>query len=237
MNKQFKMAVNNFSVEVVKKEFLTEKTVAVDFKPVDGRLIEFVPGQFVSIAIDPQTKRSYSIASENSPVAAIELVADIVFGGPGSQFFSKTQVGDQVTFSGPMGNFNLQPEDKATVVFLATGTGVVPFRSLIAEKLRRDPGQPVILIAGFRFAKDIFWQEHFAKVARENPNFNYILTLSQPEADWQGQSGYVQTHLDPGLFKAETAFYICGGTRMVRGVAADLEARSVAHQQLHFEMF
>ena len=103
----------------------------------------FKPGQFILFNVplignpgDVQT-RAFSIASTPEEPDFLFIVK-IIPGGRASRWFEEAvDTGTTVTFTGPFGNFTLAPEQEKNLLFLATGTGMAPFRPMIMQALKR----------------------------------------------------------------------------------------------------
>jgi len=123
-------------------------------------------------------------------------------------------------------------------VFVATGTGIAPFYSMIAAYLKEGGAAEVDLYWGLRHEEDIFWQKEFEQLSRTHPNFRFVLTLSQPSDTWQGKRGHVGDHLfaeEKNLSGSD--FYLCGNKDMVADMRAKLTAAGVPDMQVKFELF
>jgi NAD(P)H-flavin reductase len=121
-------------------------------------------------------------------------------------------------WQGPFGNFILRPPLRDTI-FIATGTGIAPFRSmlhgLLADRSRHQ-GKQFRLVFGSRYEKDIYDHDEFARLAAEHENFAYLPRLSQGAPGWKGLRAYVQEHV-VGIATGRTDMhtYICGLDKMV----------------------
>lgn len=117
------------------------------YEPED---ISFKAGQFISFDIskegDPYpVTRPYSIASPSSTSDRVLLLFNLVPGGPGSTYLFSLREGDPVRFKGPAGSFTLREDPTKRMLFVATGTGIAPFRSMILSKLEGDGTRPLTL--------------------------------------------------------------------------------------------
>jgi len=201
--------------------------------------MEFAPGQFVSFEIPkpglpfPVT-RPYSIASPPTHRDTIDLLLNLVPGGPGSEFLFSLKSGDAVTFSGPAGTFVLREYPDRRLLFVATGTGIAPIRSMIHARL---PSPTLVtLIWGLRNERDLYYQDELAELAKEFPEFSYTVTLSQPSPGWRGHSGRVQAAVEAVTSRVDDlAVYLCGGREMIKSVTALIRSRGVC--PIHWEQY
>ncbi len=183
----------------------------------------FVPGQWLSLkhtkADGEEITRAYSIASLPAENARFELCLNRVQDGWMSNFLCDMKDGDEISCQGPFGDFTLRPPMRDTI-FIATGTGVAPFRSMLRWLLAdaaRHQGKQLWLVFGNRTEKDIYYHQEFLGLAREHENFHYLPTLSRGGSEWQGLRGYVQEHV-PTLAqgRSDAHAYICGLDKMVK---------------------
>ncbi|MBI4136786.1 FAD-dependent oxidoreductase [Candidatus Roizmanbacteria bacterium] len=228
---------------ITRKEPLSKKVFAFDISLKNPPHMQFIAGQFVSVDVGNSKRRSYSIVSSPSRTDTIHLIVDVAPGGPGSQYFSRVEVGHEISMKGPMGKFNLATE-VGKIIFFAAGTGIAPFRSMIDSVIEKQSVtedydlRALYLYLSFRFEEDIFWKEYFELLEASTPNFHFQLTLSKPSATWNGCQGYVQACMDRQLLKDPGShFYICGGNSMVEGVKTFLREQTIAEDRIHFEPF
>ena len=215
----------------------------LDFEVPGVSQFKFTPGQFVSIIEDVDGKeitRAYSIASPtdgNRFALCLNRVPD----GAVSNFMFGLKNGDEVLINQPLGYFTLRHPGRR-IVFVGTGTGVAPFRSMLHHHLPHT--QPHInLLFGTRHESGLLYRDEMEQFAREYPSFRYLPTLSRPEAGWTGRTGHVQAHLDEALeFRTpadivETDVYICGLKEMVDDVRAELKKRGFDRKQIIYEKY
>ncbi|MCP4594708.1 MAG: hypothetical protein GY842_28580, partial [bacterium] len=108
----------------------------------DGPLPPFRPGQYVNVFVDVDgvlTSRPYSIASPppggDKGGSLLELtVRDKPGGFVAPYLLHEVQVGDELETPGPQGSFYHEPlTDGDELVFLAGGSGITPFMSIIRD--------------------------------------------------------------------------------------------------------
>jgi CDP-4-dehydro-6-deoxyglucose reductase, E3 len=222
-----------FDARLVAARPLSPSVREMVFERADERPFDFAPGQWVNLVLPlpgGEVKRAYSIASPPAKGARrFEIAVTRVQNGPGSTFLHELSEGEALRAIGPQGLFTRGPDEEAPSLFIGTGTGVTPLRSMIRAAIDAGSTTPLWLLFGARYEADILYWEELAELARARPNVRYDITLSRPGPSWPGRSGYVQAHL-PELVRAlreaapgaEPRAYVCGLDRMVSSVRGHL---------------
>ena len=215
----------------------------LDFEVPGCQELAFTPGQFVSVlekANGKEITRAYSIASPrggNQFALCLNRVPD----GLLSSYLFTLRPGEEVEMHEPLGYFTLRhPERHA--VFVATGTGIAPFRSMLLDHLPRT--QPKItLLFGTRYEHSLLYREDMERLEKEFPSFRFLPTLTCPGESWKGRTGRVQQHLDEALAlrspedMGDLDVYVCGLKEMVDDVRQELKQRGFDRQQIIFEKY
>jgi ferredoxin-NADP reductase len=216
------MAFQNHVARLVRSVPLSGITKHLEFEMTGKTRFGFVAGQWLSFQqIKPdgeELTRAYSIASSSGEDARFALCLNRVQNGFMSNFLCDMKEGEEIRCQGPFGDFILRPPVRDTI-FIATGTGIAPFRSMLHSLLAdeaRHQGKQFWLVFGNRTEKDIYYHEEFLAPAAEHSNFHYLPTLSRGSGEWQGLRGYVQEHV-AGIAQGRTDMhaYICGLDKMV----------------------
>lgn len=236
-----------FQAELVSARLVTPRVRELVFERVDGAPFHFRSGQWVSLVLplldekERPLRRSYSLASVPAQTSRFELVVTRVDGGRGSTWLHEVQVGARIEVKGPQGTFRRE-EETAPSLFVATGTGVAPFRGMIHDALAGGGESPLWVLFGVRAPADALYREEFEALARVHPRLRFILSMSRPPAEWTGRSGYVQTHVLE-LWNELSAHgrphaYICGVKKMLLEVREVLKKQGAAERhQLHLESY
>lgn len=222
---------------VVGKRQLTPKILHVRVKPTEPATIEFRAGQFIQCIIAPRILRQYSICSPPSLTTELELCVDFSPGGEGSRFMLALREGDAFRFRGPFGVFVVPDAERRPLVFVATGAGVAPLRSMIHDRLERTTDGSLELLFGNWSEEYLFYDEEFRTLAEHDKRFRYTPTLSEPSVAWQGERGLVTEILQRREAIAGRPYFICGSPAMVNDTRTVLAARGVPEQDVHFEKF
>ena len=212
-----------FTSRLVCSVSLSPQTKHLEFEIPSVSRFGFVAGQWLSFKTNKtdgeEITRAYSIASPPDDHNRFALCLNRVQDGFMSNFLCDMKEGQEIGCQGPFGDFILRPPLRDTI-FIATGTGIAPFRSilhwLLADSARHQDKQ-LWLLFGNRTEKDIYYHEEFLKLVAQRSNFRYLPTLSRGAAEWQGLRGYVQDHL-LGIVQGRSDMhaYICGLDKMIK---------------------
>ncbi len=202
----------------------------------------FKPGQFVIMHIPHEgktVKRAYSIASAPHEKGILEFCIQKLEGGIASNFFWNVKEHTKLTFGGPHGTFYLKEPLDYEPVFMPTGTGVAPFRSMIKHLLHINYTKPIWLLFGTRYEHSLLYESEFRKFSKLRRNFKYIPTVSRAK-EWSGERGHVQDTFAkyfPNVPEdtANKQIYLCGWDKVVKAVSTDLADKGIPQEQIHFE--
>lgn len=212
---------------------LTHDVREVVLRLVTPARLEFQPGQFISFDIAVEGKpnpvtRAYSIASPPSLADRLTLVFNRVAHGPGTGFLFGLTVGATVQCKGAAGSFRLRDDGDKAVLFVATGTGIAPLRSMLLAKLAQQPQADVTLFWGLRSQRDLYYQDELEALRTAHPHFRYTTVLSRPDNGWPGPTGRVTTLVAERIQSVQhLAVYLCGHGGMIKDVTATLQAKGL----------
>lgn len=233
------MTITKFSAEVLENLLLAPGVHHIVLGLQNPSEIDFTAGQYATFILNPSIRRSYSFCSSPKLKNRLELCADNYAGGPGSAWLDSLKTKDHVEFLAPLGKFMVDHNSSKEKVFVATGTGIAPIRSMIFDLLEREPVQKVILLFGIRSQENGLFFADFEKLAQKNKNFLYQPIISQPSEGWLGEKGrvnYLLEKMDKD-YCLNSKFYLCGNHHMINGVKEQLKRIGVLPEDIHFEQF
>ncbi|MDY6785282.1 MAG: phycobilisome linker polypeptide [Cyanobacteriota bacterium] len=134
------------------------------------------------------------------------------------------EIDADVIITGPVGKEMLLPdEEDATIVMLATGTGIAPFRAFLWRMFKEQHEDYKFkglawLIFGVPYSANILYKEELEKLAAEFPdNFRLTYAISREQKNPDGSKMYVQSRvveyadeLFEMLQNPKTHVYMCG---------------------------
>lgn len=204
----------------------------------------FSAGQYLSVSLDVDGKkltRPYSLAS--SPREALNgqymLTVKRVGGGLASGYIlDNWSVGTPVTVSEPLGVFTYEPlRDAKTVIGVAGGSGITPFRSLARAIMDGDEDAELILLYGSRTLDDAIFQEEFRALEAACPKFKLVNVLSDEERDGC-EHGFITAQLIQKYAPAgDYSVFLCGPQAMYRFVDKEIQSLGLRKKFIRHELF
>ena len=164
--------------------------------------------------------------------------------GPMSSYIFNLKPGDEVTISGPFGEFFARETDNE-MIFVGGGAGMAPMRSHIFDQLKRiGSKRKMSFWYGARSKREMFYVDHFDTLAAENDNFEWHVALSDPkeEDNWDGYTGFIHQVLHDNYLADHPApedceYYLCGPPMMNAAVIDMLENLGVERENIMLDDF
>jgi ferredoxin-NADP reductase len=229
------MAAKNYRARVVRKELLSADLIAVGLELLEPKAISFLPGQFMNVLVADNIRRSYSLANTPKENTVLETIIDTTPGGVGSKFFTQVIVGTEMSILAPLGEF-IYREGANPCHFFATGTGIVPFLSMIKHELFDvGSGRKMVLHHGARTEPKLIAYAQLRALAKRYENFTYNPFLSQPGARWAGRVGRICQDLPE--VKAGEDVYLCGCAETVEQLRQGLLELGCPENKIFYESF
>lgn len=204
-------------------EELTPETFVLHF---ERNGFQFTPGQYVVLR-DPGTGegREYSIYSSVKEDRLSFLVREVE-GGDFSRQLRRMKPGSEIEIEGPRGFFILDQQviGGNPVLFIATGTGISPFRSFV----KSYPDLNYKVLHGVHFKDEAYGRDAFKP-------YRYCLCTSREES--QDYFGRVTFYLKENPVDPQTICYLCGNSNMIEEVTGLLETCGVPPENIRSEVF
>jgi CDP-4-dehydro-6-deoxyglucose reductase, E3 len=227
------------TAKLIAKKDLTEDVFELKFETSSN--FEYLAGQFITIKITDQETpcfRAYSLSSapqENK----FELLIKLMENGRGSNWLHNLKLNDQIKFLGPNGKFLFNENSQKDLLFIATGTGLAPLKTMIEDQLKKGNTHKITLLHGVRYIKGLFYQDFFENLATTHENFDYQSTISQPEQkSYTGNTGRVTAFLEKTTLDSNnTEVYLCGLNAMIESTKKILIDKGINEDSIHFEKY
>lgn len=240
----WRLSRHPYDVVDVKTE--AENVWTVKMTPEAGRKrFDFIPGQFQFITFLrnrglPEEEHHWTISS--SPTQGDFVTATIKALGDFTATIGKTRPGDKAVIHAPFGRFSylFHPEE-TELVFIAGGVGITPLMSMLRYMRDTQDAKPVTLLYGSPDKKNTVFYDELREMEKDDyPDLTFIPVLEKPEADWDGESGFIdkekiQKYADTENEK--TGFYIVGPPPLIYKSIDNLHALGIKDKQIHLEIF
>jgi ring-1,2-phenylacetyl-CoA epoxidase subunit PaaE len=221
---------------------LTPKSVRLTFDiPQELKeSFQFVPGQYVNIAVDlsdNENRRSYSICSavnEDLSIAVKEVEGGLV----SNYLNDDLNEGDKVFVSTPIGNFKLLDAGKSYVAFSA-GSGITPILSMVKSVALSEQGKMELFYCN-QTNEETMFKSDLDDLNDSKIKVNYLLTREKNPEGLEGRldeakvTSIIRDNLD--LLKSD-GFFLCGPEQMIVDASKALKAFGVPENKIHFELF
>ena len=221
--------VRTLPCRIQKLERVADDVMILSLKLPANERLQFLPGQFLEFLLKDGARRSFSMANAPHDDEFIQLHVRHVPGGHFTDHvFGKMKERDILRFDGPHGTFFLREDSAKPVVFVASGTGFAPIKSVLEAALKKGVDRPMTLYWGGRRPKDLYLNALAEGWAREHPRFRYVPVISDalPEDRWSGRTGFVHRAVMqdfPDLSGHQV--YACGVPIMVDSARKDFVAQ------------
>jgi ferredoxin-NADP reductase len=208
----------------------------------------FAPGQYATLGLDPPEGRTIlrpmSISSPSTDLSEYEFFIRHVPVGEFTPLLWDLRLGDPLFIKGAKGKFVLQDDGKACL-FVASGTGLAPFMSMIETLLASGESREIHLLHGVSHERDLAWREWLTEIEHDGKlPLHYAGTVSRPaeNPNWSGLTGRVESvvaaELDRrGLTPDNATLYLCGNPEMITAVEAIGLQRGFPPEQIRKELY
>jgi ferredoxin/flavodoxin---NADP+ reductase len=209
----------------------------------------FEPGQYATLGLvghdGPKLiQRPMSVSSSADDLSEYEFFIRLVDRGGFTPLLWERTVGDPINIKGPKGKFLLQ-DDGRRALFVASGTGLAPFTSMIDTLRDRGKTHDIVLLHGVSHEHDLAWRDELSEL-ESNGGFplKYVATISRPNDNptWTGCTGRVETIVDSqldehGLTPETATLYLCGNPEMITAVEEIAAVRGFPPEQVRKELY
>ncbi|OCP20579.1 MULTISPECIES: benzoate 1,2-dioxygenase electron transfer component BenC [unclassified Ensifer] len=196
----------------------------------------FLPGQYANIDVPGSGQnRSYSFSTAPGG-ARIGFLIKKIPGGLMSTWLERAEVGTTLQLTGPLGSFYLR-EVQRPLLFLAGGTGLAPFLSMLEVLAAENSEQRVHLIYGVTRDLDLVLVEEIEAYAKRLANFSFATVVAE-EASSHPRKGWVTQHMPAEVLNSgDVDVYLCGPPAMVDAVRRHFDDNGVTPDSFHYEKF
>jgi NAD(P)H-flavin reductase/ferredoxin len=232
-----KTSVSTYAGEIAAIDALSGTAISFSIRLDNRSSLAFLPGQYVNIEVPGTDQaRSFSFSSGPSADEVGFLIRNTSHGVLTTYLRDRAKIGDRIEFNGPLGSFYLR-EIKRPALFLAGGTGLAPFLSMLHKIETMGSDHPIHLIFGVTNEPDLVKLDELEGYAERLPNFTYTCTVAAEETSYPNK-GYVTRYLTPEhLNEGVVDIYLCGPPPMVDAIREYLADQGITPASFYYEKF
>ena len=233
-------------IKLLVSDIIDETPTTKTFRLVsrEGYLPPFLAGQYIALFVELdgiRTSRPYSISSPPNQTGFYEITVRRVENGLVSGFLlDQVKRGDLLESSGPSGNFYYNPLfHHRTMVCIAGGSGITPFRSIIREIVECGLNRTVYLFYGNRSLGDVIFHEELSYLSERFENINYLPVIEEPGDGYEGHTGFITGDLIKKTLVdlSEKTFYLCGPQGLYDFCEPELEKLGIPRRKIRKEVY
>lgn len=246
--------IQEFMGVVESIEDVTHDIKEVYFKLENDAKVDFKAGQYGQIEIPPygkvkeRTQRAYSMCSKPSDMNYLGFLVRLVPGGVVTTYVHEhLKIGDRLKIIAPMGDFHIREGSDTTMIWVAGGSGMAPFKSILYDRIERGlmDERDIWYFFGARTEKDMFYLDELYDLDEKYERFHFVPALSEPDegSDWRGETGLITDVLDKYLKSAsippetEKEGYLCGSPGMLDACMEVMHANDMTEDKIYFDKF
>ncbi|MDE2121955.1 MAG: CDP-6-deoxy-delta-3,4-glucoseen reductase, partial [Betaproteobacteria bacterium] len=208
-------------------EFLASDVARLRLQLPANEVFRYHAGQYLQFVLRDGSRRSYSMANAPSGQPSVDLHIRHMPGGKFTdQVFGSLKLRDILRMEGPFGSFYLRDDSDKPLVLLASGTGLAPIKAILEQLRAQGSTREAHLYWGGRKQADLYLMDWAREQAEELAWLKFVPVLSEPDAHWQGRTGFVHRAVMadlPDLSGFEV--YACGSPLMVEAARSDFGSR------------
>jgi Na+-transporting NADH:ubiquinone oxidoreductase subunit F len=212
---------------------------------VSPQAIDYIPGQYIQINVpvyrdNVGVTRGYSIASDPREKHAIELVVRRAPHGISTTWiFEHLKHGDEITFSGPYGDFHLTPNG-SPIILMAGGSGIAPIKCILHHMQNDGVKRKAVFFFGANRVSEMFYVDQMKRFESGLHDFKFVPVIARCEdvGTWQGERGLVTEAVARCIKDAsEMEAYLCGSPGMIEASAKVLRTLGMPDKNIFYDKF
>ncbi|MEP6607005.1 MAG: CDP-6-deoxy-delta-3,4-glucoseen reductase [Nitrosospira sp.] len=221
--------VKTLPCRVHKLERVAPGVMVISLKLPANERLQFLAGQYIDIFMKNGKRRSFSLANAPHDDELLQLHVRNYLGGTFAEHvFTRMKERDILRFEGPLGTFFLREDSDKPIIFVASGTGFAPVKSILEHAFHvrnlRGNERQMMLYWGNRTKADLYMTDLAESWQQKHDNFTFIPVLSEalPQDNWSGRTGLVhQAVLEDLGDLSGYQVYACGAPAMVEAAHKD----------------
>lgn len=222
---------------VVRVERATRDIALLTLRPDQPYL--FTPGQYLSLETPrrPRMWRTYSIANAQRPDGTLELhVRAVPAGWVSGALVAHTKVGDVLRLGPPRGRMQVPSGPGPSLLMVAGGTGLAPFKAIVEGMLSWNRSRSVHLFVGARRSDELYQLGSLMRLSGQHPWLTIVAAISD-DPEHAGRHGLISDVARQYGQWAEHEVYVSGSPAMIKATITALRAQQVPPGRIRHDPF
>ena len=206
-------------------------------------LLQYYPGQYMTLINPDGVARSYSTANNLSLDGYMEFHISLAKDGQFSGWlFSTAETGDTIHLRGPLGDcfYSNTSNESFPILLAGTGTGLAPLFGIINDALDQEHQGNIMLFHGGRSIEQLYYIEELKALAEKHPQLQYFPCTkesSEIENEFTGTlEDVIAANTDPSDL-SRMRIYLCGGPDTVNSLRKTLFLKGAASSRIFCDPF
>ena len=220
------------------RTMLSHDIISLTLKLPKGTVFDYEPGQYLDFLLEDGKRRSFSIA--NAPNGeTLEFHLRIAPGGRFAKWVQEEMPDRAILrIEGPLGAFYIREDSERPMLLMAGGSGFAPIKAMLEGQFAKGLKRSAHLFLGVRSREDLYLDVLARQWAEQQPLFSYTPVLSEPDADWSGERGFVHEALLRAYPRLDAhEIYMSGPPVMVRSGKDAFTAAGLDPDYLFYDSF
>ena len=207
-------------------------------------LAPFRAGQYIGLIVEIEgvrTSRPFSLVSSPNQLAYYELGVKRKEGGFVSNYLlDNVKIGDILEATAPLGDLYYNRVFHGTdLVFLAGGSGITPFISMLRDISEQNLPLNIWLIFGCLTEEDILFRDIIEDIQARRQNIKVKFILSEPGPDWKGACGLIKKEEILNFIGTaeDKYFYVVGSRDMYQFIQEELKTLNIPTHHIIYELY
>jgi ferredoxin-NADP reductase/ferredoxin len=238
-----KQSVRQATISQLEK--VAERTVRLKLSLIEdgtGMAVEFEPGQCMELEIPgTEIRRAYSLANTGNWQGELEFLIRLQPEGRFSTYLGQqAEIGQVLTVYGPDGAFGLQADSFSPAIFIAGGTGLAPFLSILRRMVEWGEDRSIHLLFGVNQENELFCVEQLKNLQAQLPGLTFTLCVWKPSENWNdGFHGTPVDALRQYLSDKPDDYdvYLCGPPLLVKAASEAAISQGIHERRIYSEKF
>ncbi len=210
------------TAQLIKKKQISKNTIELTYQFEEK--LHFIPGQHIKLLVGDSEWRAYSIAKSDNH--NLSLIIDTRPDGIGSNYAKNIKVNKFSLFRLPLTDL-IYHESKNNIMFIATGTGFVPFIHILDELKKKNKKHQVVILFGCLKEEDNYI-DNYVKPYENYFSIHKHICVDFPKPNTKYFKGRITDFLEQTTYNLKNYdFYVCGHPNMTDSVSKYLRSKGV----------